>query len=55
MKQIRTSEIKTISLIDQTGNALRYPAPAHLMLPHPTQRQPIHGSFCNNFSVSFFV
>ncbi|XP_076178283.1 protein associated with topo II related - 1 isoform X2 [Ptiloglossa arizonensis] len=37
-------------LPNQTGNALRYPAPAHLMLPHPTQRQPIHGSFCNNFS-----
>ncbi|XP_076658532.1 protein associated with topo II related - 1 [Halictus rubicundus] len=44
-------------LPNQTGNVLRYPIPAHLMVPHAghlmmphgTQRQPIHGSFCNNF------
>ena len=31
------------------GNVLRYPVAPHLMLPHPAQRQPIHGSFCNSF------
>ncbi|XP_031370191.1 protein PAT1 homolog 1 isoform X1 [Apis dorsata] len=36
-------------LANQTGNVLRYPIAAHLMLPHTAQRQPIHGSFCNNF------
>ncbi|XP_003707961.1 protein associated with topo II related - 1 isoform X1 [Megachile rotundata] len=36
-------------LPNQTGNVLRYPVGAHLMLPHAAQRQPIHGSFCNTF------
>ncbi|XP_033314154.1 protein PAT1 homolog 1 isoform X1 [Bombus bifarius] len=36
-------------LPNQTGNVLRYPLAAHLMLPHTAQRQPIHNSFCNNF------
>nr|XP_033328888.1 protein PAT1 homolog 1-like isoform X2 [Megalopta genalis] len=44
-------------LPNQTGNVLRYQIPAHLMVPHAghlmvphgAQRQPIHGSFCNNF------
>ncbi|KZC12924.1 Protein PAT1 like protein 1, partial [Dufourea novaeangliae] len=36
-------------LPNQTGNVLRYPIAAHLMVPHATQRQPIHGSFSNNF------
>ncbi|CAD1479095.1 unnamed protein product, partial [Heterotrigona itama] len=37
-------------LPNQTGNVLRYPIAAHYaMLPHTPQRQPIHGSFCNNF------
>ncbi|XP_043528414.1 protein PAT1 homolog 1 [Frieseomelitta varia] len=37
-------------LPNQTGNVLRYPIAAHYaMLPHTSQRQPIHGSFCNNF------
>ncbi|XP_017883974.1 protein PAT1 homolog 1 isoform X1 [Ceratina calcarata] len=36
-------------LPNQTGNLLRYPVPPHLMLPHGPQRQPMHGSFPNNF------
>ncbi|OAD52289.1 Protein PAT1 like protein 1, partial [Eufriesea mexicana] len=39
-------------LYNQTGNVLRYPIAPHLMLPHTTQRPPIHGSFCNNFPQS---
>ncbi|XP_076630988.1 protein associated with topo II related - 1 [Colletes latitarsis] len=37
-------------LSNQSGNVLRYPVAAHLMLPpHAPQIQPIHGPFCNNF------